>query len=89
MPALLPSAFRRNILTEGLDLNALIGRRSTLGGIEFEGTDESRPCHWMNHIIASGAEDWLRGQGGLRAKVLSDGGLRVGPVELWLLQEVA
>jgi len=89
VPALSPGAFRRNLLTEGLDLNALIGRKFTLGGVEFEGTDESRPCHWMNQVIAPGAEDWLRGRGGLRAKVLSDGEIRVGPVELWLLQEVA
>lgn len=85
VPALSPGAFRRNVITAGLDLNALIGRRFTLGGVEFEGTDESRPCHWMNQVVAPGAEDWLRGRGGLRAKILSDGELRVGAVELWLL----
>ena len=89
VPALSPGAFRRNVITEGLDLNALIGRRFTLGGVEFEGTGEARPCHWMNAVVAPGAEDWLVGRGGLRAKVLSDGELRTGPVELWLLQEIA
>ena len=87
--AFTPKAFRRNLVTEGLDLNALIGHRFTLGEVEFEGTDESRPCHWMNQVIAPGAEDWLRGRGGLRARVLSDGELRVGPVALRLLQAVA
>ena len=33
VPALSPGAFRRNVITEGLDLNALIGRRFTLGGV--------------------------------------------------------
>ena len=89
VPTLSPGAFRRNVITEGLDLNALIGRRFTLGGVEFEGTSEARPCHWMNAVVAPGAEDWLFGRGGLRAKVLSDGELRTGPVELWLLQEIA
>jgi MOSC domain-containing protein YiiM len=89
VPALTPDVFRRNIIVEGLDLPALIGGRFALGGVEFEGTGESCPCHWMNKAVAPGAEDWLRGQGGLRARILSDGELRVGPVELRLLQEVA
>ncbi len=88
-PQLSPMAFRRNVVLEGIDLNTLIGRRFVLGGVEFEGTEESRPCHWMNAAVAPGAEDWLRGQGGLRAKVLSDGPLEAGPVGLWLSQEVA
>lgn len=88
VPALSPAAFRRNIVVEGLDLNALIGRRFALGGVEFEGTAEARPCHWMNKAVAPGAEDWLMGRGGLRAKVLSDGELAVGPVELWLMAMV-
>lgn len=87
VPALSPSAYRRNVVVEGIDLNALIGRRFALGGIEFEGTGEARPCHWMNSAVAPGAEDWLMGRGGLRTRVLSDGVLRVGPVELWLMAE--
>jgi len=83
-----PAVFRRNVVVEGMDLNGILERRFTLGGVEFEGTGEARPCHWMNSVVAPGAEDWLMGCGGLRAKVLSDGPLRVGPVELWLAQEV-
>lgn len=85
LPALSPAVVRRNVIVEGIDLNALIGRRFTLGGVEFEGTGEARPCHWMNDAVAPGAEDWLMGRGGLRSKVLSDGELHVGPVELWLM----
>ncbi|HVS53243.1 MAG TPA: MOSC domain-containing protein [Opitutaceae bacterium] len=87
VPALTPDAFRRNVIIEGVDLNTLIGRRFSLGGVEFEGTAEARPCYWMNNVVAPGAEDWLMGRGGLRAKVLSDGELAVGPVELWLAAE--
>ena len=89
VPALSPAAFRRNVVVEGLDLASMLERRFTLGGVEFEGTGEARPCHWMNSVVAPGAEDWLMGRGGLRAKVLTDGELSVGPVALWLAQEVA
>lgn len=84
VPALRADAFRRNVILSGADLPALIGQRFTLGGVAFEGTGESKPCHWMNSAIAPGAEDWLRGRGGLRAKVLSDGPLAVGAAELVL-----
>jgi MOSC domain-containing protein YiiM len=87
VPELAPSAFRRNVVVEGIDLNSLIERRFALGGVEFEGTSEARPCHWMNSAIAPGAEDWLMGRGGLRAKVLTDGALFAGPTELWLQAE--
>ncbi len=72
-----PSAFRRNIIVEGADLNTLIGREFEVQGVRFLGTQESAPCHWMNTAFAPGAEDALKGRGGLRAKVLSDGVLRV------------
>ena len=82
VPALRPDAFRRNVLIAGVHLNELIGTRFTLGSVEFEGMCESSPCAWMNTVVAPGAEQWLRGQGGLRAKVLCDGELRRGPAEL-------
>ena len=82
VPALKPDAFRRNVIVEGLPLPGLIGVRFTLGGIEFEGMGEAKPCHWMNSAVAPGAEEWLRGRGGLRAKILTDGELRCGATEL-------
>ena len=87
VPALAPEAFRRNVLIAGANLNALIGRRFTLGGVTFEGTEESKPCHWMNAVVAPDAEQWLRGRGGLRAKIVSDGRLAIGAAELTALAE--
>ena len=72
-----PGVFRRNIITEGLDLNALIGVEFEVQGVRFLGTQESAPCHWMNEAFAEGAEDALKGHGGLRAKILTDGIVRV------------
>lgn len=87
VPGLQPEAFRRNVVVEGIDLPALIGRRFTLGGVEFEGTAEARPCYWMNSAVAAGAEEWLKGRGGLRAMVHTDGELVRGPAGLWLAAE--
>jgi hypothetical protein len=82
VPELSADVVRRNVVIEGVHLNDLIGVRFRLGGIEFEGMGEARPCAWMNGAVAPGAEGWLRGRGGLRAKIRSDGVLVRGPVEL-------
>ena len=83
LPGLSPDVFRRNVLVKGAHLNALIGSRFILGGVDFEGMGESAPCHWMNTVVAPGAEEWLHHQGGLRARILTDGVLRRGPAELY------
>jgi MOSC domain-containing protein YiiM len=72
-----PGVTRRNIVTRGVDLNALIGKQFEVQGVRFEGMAECSPCHWMNEAIAPGAEAALHGRGGLRAKILTDGKLRV------------
>ncbi len=89
VPALSPAAFRRNVLVAGLALPDLIGRQFRLGGVLFEGTGEAKPCYWMNQAVAPGAETWLQGNGGLRAKILSDGPLAVGAAEFALLPELS
>ena len=89
VPALSAGAFRRNAIIDGVDINGLIGRRFSLGGIEFEGVMESKPCYWMNQAVGPGVEEWLRGNGGLRAKILTDGPLKVGTTELVLAQPVS
>jgi hypothetical protein len=73
-----PSVFRRNIIVSGADLNALIGEEFEVQGVRFIGTQECSPCHWMNHAFAEGAEAALKGHGGLRVRILSDGVLRQG-----------
>lgn len=70
-----PSALRRNVITKGMDLNTLIGTEFEVQGVRFLGTQECSPCYWMNQAFAEGAEDALKGHGGLRAKILSDGTL--------------
>jgi MOSC domain-containing protein YiiM len=72
-----PGVTRRNIITRGVDLNALVGKNFTVQGVEFAGVAECSPCYWMNSAIAPGAEAALQGRGGLRARILTDGVLRV------------
>jgi MOSC domain-containing protein YiiM len=72
-----PGVTRRNVITEGIDLNLLVGKRFTLQNLEFEGVCECKPCYWMDRAIAPGAEAALQGRGGLRAKILKDGKLRI------------
>lgn len=71
------SSVRRNVITRGLDLNGLIGVEFETQGIRFAGTEECRPCYWMDEAVGPGAEQFLKGRGGLRARILSDGELRV------------
>lgn len=83
-----PSKFRRNVLIEGVDLNTLIGKKFTLNDIGFTGSCECSPCFWMDEACAEGTLDFLVGKGGLRARILDDGELKVGEYELQMLGDV-
>jgi MOSC domain-containing protein YiiM len=72
-----PSVLRRNIITRGKDLNELIGRKFEVQGVELRGMEECRPCFWMDTAFATGAEKFLRGRGGLRARILSGGKISI------------
>ncbi|MDQ5980081.1 MAG: hypothetical protein QG602_3056 [Verrucomicrobiota bacterium] len=76
LPQASPAALRRNLLVSGSDLNELIGHEFELQGVRLLGTEECRPCYWMDEALAPGAEAWLKGRGGLRCRILSDGWLR-------------
>jgi MOSC domain-containing protein YiiM len=67
------AVFRRNVITRGADLNQLIGRSFEIQGITFLGMEECKPCYWMDQAFCAGAELALKGRGGLRAKILTDG----------------
>lgn len=81
-----PGVLRRNVIVSGLDLNALIGEDFSLQGIHFRGTAHCKPCYWLDHAFAPGAERAFAGHGGLRAKILTNGRLTRGLAELILTQ---
>jgi hypothetical protein len=74
------SAARRNVITRGVDLNDVIGQEFEVQGVRFLGTEECRPCYWMDGALVPGAQVFLKGRGGLRAKILTDGTLRSAAV---------
>jgi len=78
LPKLPASVFRRNLVVSGADLKSWKGQRFEFQGIEFEGSQECRPCHWMDRVISEGAAEFMKSdfRGGLRAKILTDGMLR-------------
>lgn len=76
------ASFRRNVITRGIDLNALVGKEFSIGDVQFLGTQECSPCEWMDQAFHQGTHAALKGRGGLRAKILTDGALRTGRYEL-------
>ncbi len=71
-----PEVLRRNVITKGADLNEFIGAEFDLQGVRFLGTGECAPCYWMDQAFGPGAEEKLKGRGGLRAKILTSGVLK-------------
>jgi MOSC domain-containing protein YiiM len=69
-----PEFTRRNVITRGVDLNTLVGVEFEIQGARFVGTEECRPCYWMNNAFRDErVETWLQGRGGLRARILASG----------------
>lgn len=84
-----PGLLRRNVIVSGIELNELIGADFALQGVHFRGVAQCKPCYWMNTACAPGAEEFLAGHGGLRARILTDGQLRPGDAQLAILQSAA
>ena len=73
--------FRRNIVTEGIQLNDLIGKRFLVGSVELEGIDLCRPCRHLSELLNQDniIKEFLR-KGGLRCQILSSSKIDVGDV---------
>ena len=72
------AAARRNVVTRGVDLNALVGVRFRVGGVECLGRRLCEPCRHLERLEGDGLMRSLAGRGGLRADVLGDGVVAVG-----------
>jgi len=79
-----PGALRRNVIVSGVELNDLIGEEFSIQGVRLRGTAHCKPCYWLDQAIAPGTEEFLQGNGGLRAQILSDGVIAVGDAQLVL-----
>ncbi|TFV76951.1 MOSC domain-containing protein [Blastococcus sp. CT_GayMR19] len=69
---------RRNVLTRGIDVNALVGRRFRIGDVLCEGRRLCEPCVHLDRLSGPGILRPLIHRGGLRADVLTDGEIRLG-----------
>jgi MOSC domain-containing protein YiiM len=73
-----PAESRRNVLTRGIDLNALVGRRFFVGEVECRGDRLCDPCSHLQRLTRPGVLRGLANRGGLRADVTGGGRIRVG-----------
>tara|TARA_B100001113_G_scaffold347089_1_gene338913 strand:- start:825 stop:1271 length:447 start_codon:yes stop_codon:yes gene_type:complete len=71
--------FRRNIVTKGLKLNDLIGKKLQIGKVKVEGIDLCRPCRHLTEMLnqTNILKEFLR-RGGLRCEILSSSTISVG-----------
>ena len=69
---------RRNVVVRGINLSALKGTRFRLGAAMLEATGECHPCSRMEAILGSGGYNAVRGHGGITARIVSGGMVRIG-----------
>ncbi|MGJ4729592.1 MOSC domain-containing protein [Luteimonas sp. SDU101] len=83
--ASIPAAtLRRNLVVSGIALAALKGNRFRIGEVLLEGTDSCDPCSRMEAALGPGGYNALRGMGGLCARILEGGSLRLGDRVEWV-----
>lgn len=73
-----PESLRRNIVVRGVNLLALKGRLFRTGDVVLEFTGLCHPCSAMQERFGPGGYNAVRGHGGITARILHDGIIRVG-----------
>jgi len=73
-----PHETRRNLVTEGIDLDELIGRTFAVGEAILVGVRDCPPCAYLEKVTRPGVRVALDNRGGLRADIVRDGVIRVG-----------
>ena len=70
--------FRRNVVTKGIQLNDLIGKKIKIGNVEVEGIDLCRPCRHLTEVLNQSniLKEFLR-RGGLRCQILSSSTINI------------
>ena len=71
--------FRRNVVTKGIELNDLVGKKILIGNTELEGIDLCRPCKHLTEVLNQDniIKEFLR-RGGLRCQILSSSKISIG-----------
>ena len=70
--------FRRNIVTKGIKLNDLVGKKILIGKVEAEGIDLCRPCKHLSEVLGQEniIKEFLR-RGGLRCQILTSSSIKI------------
>lgn len=76
--AVSPAQMRRNLVTCGVNLLALKDRRFRIGEALLEGSGDCAPCSFLEVSLGPGGFNAARGRGGITARVLEGGVVRVG-----------
>ena len=75
-------AFRRNLLTKGVSLNALVGKTFKVGDVTLKGTRLCEPCNHLATIVHKDVLQMVH-QAGLRAGIVSSRTIQVGdPIQV-------
>lgn len=78
LDAVAPARLRRNLVIEGVNLLALKDHRFRIGGVTLEFSGECHPCSRMEEEFGPGGYNAVRGHGGITARVLEGGAIRLG-----------
>jgi len=73
-----PRESRRNVVTRGIDVNALVGKTFRVGDVECRGVELCEPCTTLEAMTKPGIIKGLVHRGGLNVDILSDGEISVG-----------
>ena len=73
-----PFELRRNIVVSGINLLALKDREFKIGSATLQMTGLCHPCSRMEEVLGSGGYNAVRGHGGINARVISPGIIRLG-----------
>jgi MOSC domain-containing protein YiiM len=82
-----PALLRRNLVVAGVPLIAFKGRRFRIGDVLCEGTEPCDPCSRMEAALGAGGYNAMRGHGGLCARIIEGGTLRIGDAVVWIDDE--
>jgi MOSC domain-containing protein YiiM len=73
-----PALLRRNLVVAGVNLLALRDGRFAIGDVVLEGSGPCHPCSRMEEALGAGGYAAMRGHGGITARIVAGGVLRVG-----------
>lgn len=76
--AVAPDLLRRNFVTRGINVAALKGMRFRIGHAVLEGSGDCAPCSRMEEALGTGGYNATRGHGGITARIIEGGDVRLG-----------